>query len=58
MATSSIYAHVKIRDKAACAKLLKAIEESQEVKDNRVVLSKEVRVVRGHEARELFKKSR
>lgn len=58
MATSSIYTDVTIRDKAACARLLQAIEKSQAAKGKEAVLSKRVRVIKGNEIKEFFKKTK
>ena len=56
MATSSIYASVKIKSKADCRKLVAALEHAKEkrAKGKKVVISRPVEIVKGEKIKELF----
>ncbi|MDE7390174.1 MAG: hypothetical protein K2M82_04455 [Lachnospiraceae bacterium] len=55
MATSSLYANVKIKDKSSCQKLVKALEHSKASKGTEVKFSRSVERVQGEKIKELFK---
>ena len=55
MATSSIYTNVYIKDKAACKKLVKALENAKEAKSKDVNYSRSTEVVEGEKIKEIFK---
>lgn len=56
MATSSIYASVKIKSKNDCKKLVAALEHAEEKrhKTKEVVFSRSIEVVKGDKIKELF----
>lgn len=55
MATSSIYTDVKIKNKAACRKLVRALESASSDKTPRVVFSRPTEVIKGEKIKEIFK---
>lgn len=55
MATSSLYANVKIKSKASCRKLVNALEHSKTSKSSEVKFSRSVERVQGEKIKELFK---
>lgn len=56
MATSSIYASVKVKNKSDCRKLVAALEHAKEkrAKGKKVVISRPVEIVKGEKIKELF----
>lgn len=58
MATSSIYTDVKIKDKAACRKLIRALENASKAKGRKkVVFSRQPEFVKGEKIKEIFSES-
>ncbi|MBQ3969995.1 MAG: hypothetical protein II685_05900 [Clostridia bacterium] len=55
MATSSLYANVKIKKKVSCRKLVEALEHSKAKKSTPVNFSRTVERVKGKRIKELFK---
>ena len=54
MATSSIYTNVKIKDKAACRKLINALDKAAKAKTPRVEFSRQPEIVRGEKIKEIL----
>ena len=55
MATSSIYTDVKIRDKAACRKLVNALERAMKAKPTKkAVYSRQPQMIKGEKIKEIF----
>lgn len=55
MATSSIYTNVVIKNKAACRKLVKALESATKSKKKEVKFSRPPEMVEGEKIKEIFK---
>lgn len=55
MATSSIYTDVRIKNKAACRKLVRALESAADDKTPRVVFSRQPEIIKGEKINEIFK---
>lgn len=55
MATSSIYTEVKIKDKAACKKLVKALDDAVKSRKPKVAFSRQPEMIKGDKIKEIFK---
>lgn len=55
MATSSIFANVRIKNKTACKNLISALEKSKQTKAEEVVFSRPVETIKGDKIKEIFK---
>ena len=54
MATSSIYNDVKIKDKAACRKLVSALDSAVKAPKNKVAFSRSPELIKGEKIKEIF----
>lgn len=55
MATSSIYTDVKIKDKSACRKLVRALEGAAKAKSSeKTVFSRQPKIIKGEKIKEIF----
>ena len=55
MATSSIYTDVKIKDKSACRKLIRALDSAVKAESSkRTVFSRQPKMIKGEKIKEIF----
>lgn len=55
MATSSIYANVRVKNKTDCKKLVAALEHAKSKKAKEVLFSRSVEEMKGEKVKDLFK---